>query len=233
LEITRVARGALRSVALDLTPQARQDLTDGLKLACLSPDTDTWRKTAEQMLEDGCRVTDLIDIYIPSVARRLGDDWVADRAGFAQVTLGCARLGLLLGWADDRLDDLDLAPTMQHGKVCLTAPEGGQHRLGQQVFMTQLLRSGVTAHLLDASETMEDADVVMISASGQEDATDLRSAVDRARSLGPSPVVILGGGAVELTRALCMAAGADLVTNDLDQALSACRSHAQATRLGR
>lgn len=202
----------------------------GLRRACLSTQGDAWREMAERMIADGCRPTDLIDVYIPAVARQLGDDWVEDRAGFGQVTLGCARLGSLLGWADDLLDDLDLAPSVAHGKICLTAPEGGQHRLGQQVFMAQLLRCGVAAHHLEATETVDDADVVMISASGQEDAGALSAAVARARTLGPAPVVILGGGAVELTRPLCLAAGADLVTNDLDQALSKCRAHAHAAR---
>ena len=38
----------------------------------------------------------IIDHYIPETARRLGADWVADRLGFADVTIGSAKLQSML-----------------------------------------------------------------------------------------------------------------------------------------
>ncbi|CTQ48010.1 hypothetical protein [Jannaschia donghaensis] len=220
----------MRKIAIDLEPQARHDMVLRLSTAVVSPDPDTWRQVVTAMIDDGCRLVDLIDVYVPAVARRLGADWVTDRSGFAHVTIGSARLRDILNWADQQLDDLDLAPDLPHGRIYLVRPVGGQHRLGQQVFAAQLLRHGVAAQILRDDATVSDADIVMISASGQESLATLRATVERARNLGPAPRVLLGGGGLELAKSRCMAAGADVVTNDLDLALSECRNPDRRTR---
>lgn len=229
-KIARVARDALRSIAFDHAPQAQHAWIRQLAQAVVSPRGDAWRQAASEMLAAGCSASDLIDIYIPAVARGLGADWVSDDRGFAQVTLGCTRLRVLLTWADARLDDYELDPMMAHGRVCLIAPEGGQHPLGQQVFLAQLLRHGVAAQIVTDPGRVRDADVVMISASGQEETATLRATVRAARAMGPDVRVLLGGGAVELARVRCDSAGADLVTNDLDVAISTCRTQSQTLR---
>lgn len=228
--IARVARDALRTIAFDFAPQVQHDRVRRLTQAVVSPRADAWRQVASDMMASGCSASDLIDTYLPAVARGLGADWVADNRGFAQVTLGCARLRLLLDWADARLDEHEIEPMMAHGRVCLIAPEGGQHRLGPQVFLTQLLRNGVAAEIVTDPGQVRDAMVVMISASGQEDAATLRATVRAARAMGPDVRVLLGGGAVEVARTRCDDAGADLVTNDLDIALSACRTQMHSLR---
>ncbi|SDZ48082.1 Methanogenic corrinoid protein MtbC1 [Jannaschia faecimaris] len=232
-EIARVARGALQAIALDLMPLAQQDHVQRLTGAVLSPRQDAWRNVGLAMIDAGCRPADIIDIYIPATARRLGDDWLDDAASFADVTLGCVRLRSLLTWADDMLDELDVMPSITHGQVYLLTPEGAQHRLGQHVFMAQLLRHGVAARIVSDPAEVSDADIVMISASGADTQQALIDTVNCARRIGRDPFVILGGGAVEIDRGRCKGAGADLVTNDLDIALSECRARGHPLRLRR
>lgn len=227
-EVSHVAWGAMHRIARSRPPQVRDDFRGELMRAVLSARGDAWRDTVARMRDAGCALPDVIDLYVPAVARDLGADWVGDRAGFAQVTLGCTRLRRLLAWADLELDDLDFAPSVPHGHVVLITPAGGQHRLGQQLFAAQLMRRGVAARIAGDGEVVRGADVVMISASGQEDTALLRATVARARAMGPAPFVILGGGAVDLARATCLAAGADLVTTALDAAIAVCRERAGA-----
>ena len=228
-----MAREALRSVAVEPAPGVEGARIGELVEAVIAPRADAWRAVADRMLLDGCRAVEFLDTYIPAAAARLGTDWVEDRAGFAQVTLGCARLDALLIWADTMLDEFDEAPAAPQGRVCLIVPAGAQHRLGRHVFAAQLLRRGIAARTLHEGDSVDDADVVMISASGAETTELLRATVAQARTMGPDPVVILGGGAVRIARPRCDAAGADIVSDDIDLAVAHCRMPAPVARIGR
>lgn len=202
----------------DLHPEHAQRLVD----AIVSSDPTEWRHAAESLLADGLPAVDLVDLYIPEIARRLGADWSEDRTGFAQVTIGCARLGQLVKWAEMRIPEIQIAAPLDHGQICLVCASGGQHNLGLMVLASQLRRRGVFVATVADGDLLPMADVVMISASGQEDLETLRKTVQRARDLKTNPRVILGGSAVMLDPDRCAAAGADTVTLDLDFAVTLC-----------
>jgi hypothetical protein len=87
---------------------------------------------------------DLVDSYFPAVARLLGCDWAEDRAGWAEVTIGLARLQSLvhqigLGW--------DGSTAVDGASVLIVLPEGEQHSFGAQVLAGQLRRQGISVHL--------------------------------------------------------------------------------------
>ncbi|WP_179380794.1 hypothetical protein [Jannaschia marina] len=227
-ELAAVAGRALSQVALTRSAATRAAQVERLYRAVLSPDMEAWRGAGVTLLGAGVPVFALIDDLIPAVAARLGDDWVSDAARFADVTLGCARLTQLLGWAETRISAADLGPPLAIGPIYLIRPAGAQHLLGQRVLASRLGRMGVVARALSDTAGAGDAAGVLISASGCESVGDLRATVARARSLGPAPFVAIGGGAVTLAPETCTAAGADRVTCDLSAVIDGCLSRDRA-----
>jgi MerR family transcriptional regulator, light-induced transcriptional regulator len=186
-----------------------------------------------RMAQMGITPEEIADDYIPAVARQMGDLWCQDQIGFAAVTIGAARLqGLLreLGaeWRADGIADAGAATIL----VMVTAD--AQHTLGASVLAGQLRRRGLSVRLAlgagpeDVGQLLWNLpiDAVFLSGSLGESLESLRRVVDavRAAALAPLPVVI--GGAVLMDGALPSEikalTGADLVTCDLDEALTLC-----------
>jgi MerR family transcriptional regulator, light-induced transcriptional regulator len=171
----------------------------------------------------------LADIYIPEAARRLGLYWEEDKVTFADVTIGVARLQAILrdisaDWAADDKTDGGLG-----GAVLLLLAEKEHHTLGPLVLTGQLRRRGVSVCLQLASadskwkfllhERHFDGVIISVGWEGKLSATE--SLIKTLKQLTKGKLPIAVGGAV-LTRNSdtieCI--GADIVTNDLDKALT-------------
>jgi hypothetical protein len=173
--------------------------------------------------------TDLVEIYFPEAARALGCDWAADRASWADVSIGIARMQGVVhevgrGWCENAV------PHPSSPTALLLLPEGEQHSFGPLLLLHQLRRRGVSVQLKIAARPADlpgiladrSFDYALISVGCEARlglAADLVSAV-KAGTAGGTPVAV--GGAV-LDRPVNVAAmtGADLVTNDLDDLLVA------------
>jgi MerR family transcriptional regulator, light-induced transcriptional regulator len=175
-------------------------------------------------------VVALADQYIPAAARCMGLAWLEDRMSWADVSLGSARLQVVLrdigsGWS------ADLAELPHGGSVLLVVPAHEQHTLGAMVLVGQLRRLGVSVCLRMAPDRSELRQVlqagrfdgVMISAACHETLETAEALVATIRHLGHGNAPVILGGAivgrpgVEVT---CM--GADAVTSDLFAALQVC-----------
>lgn len=169
----------------------------------------------------------LADVYIPEVARRLGEAWEADCVSFAQVTMGVARLQAILreigaAWSADAAG--------HHGGPTLLfiLPAGEQHTLGAMVMAGRLRRSGISICLRIAPNPAELAhlatirafDGALISVACHERLEVCRKLVTTLKhaTKGALPVA-LGGAVLELGGSEFDMAGADVVTNDIDHAL--------------
>ena len=111
----------------------------------------------------------LADVYIPHVARLLGREWEEDSLSFAQVTMGVARLQMLLrevsaDWSADECQLLTsraqpglgggaraVAARVGHyprdTAVLVLVPGDEQHTLGPMVLTSQLRRMGISVCL--------------------------------------------------------------------------------------
>ncbi|NUB43583.1 hypothetical protein GEU84_004235 [Fertoebacter nigrum] len=172
-------------------------------------------------------VATLADHYIPAAARCLGQDWTDDKASFAEVSIGTARLQAILrdigsGWSADE-DGARDGPT-----VLLLVPEHEQHTLGAMVVMGRLRRAGVSVCLRTGADfaSLRDLfaqrgfDAALISLPCAERVALGTKLVKTLKELTRNALPVAAGGAVLLQdedALTCL--GADIVTNDLETAL--------------
>lgn len=177
----------------------------------------------------------LADLYIPALARMLGEDWNDDRLTFAEVSIGSVRLQSMLRdlgtawWADAARHD------SEGGTLLLAVPAGEQHTLGAMVLLGQLRRLGVSVRLA-LGERREDlkailrttrCDGIFVSVSCTNRLAEVRGLVEALRGACRQETPLIAGGSalqagVLTARELAEVVGADAATNDLQAALSHC-----------
>ncbi len=180
---------------------------------------------------------DLVDSYFPAVARQLGCDWAEDRAGWAEVTIGMARLQSLvhqigLDWDGSTAADAE--------SVLVILPEGEQHSFGVQVMAGQLRRQGVSVHLqigprpaaLRSLVQERHYDCALISV-GSEDRLDASRKLVKTLKDGSNGRlwVAIGGAVLERGADVLGLTGADIATNDPAEALGGAALAAERQRL--
>ncbi|MFD0858466.1 cobalamin B12-binding domain-containing protein [Roseovarius aquimarinus] len=212
-------------------PDARN--IDMLFDAAISDDPLACSVVAHRMIEDGVLPEYICDVYIPAIARRMGDDWCEDEASFSLVTIGTSRMQFLLREiGPGRSDDRRWNANGDQASVLLLLSRDANHTLGVMVLAGQLRRLGFSVKLSigesteDLIETMLDLefDAVFVSACMTDDLEDLREVVQeiKANSKTPPPI-ILGGVVVEKDGNALHVTGVDKITNKLEEALSFCK----------
>ncbi len=181
---------------------------------------------AQKLHASGVSYEEIIDRYIPSVARILGDYWCEDQLGFAEVTVASAQLQGLVHKLHQKCRTKTGTQT-----ALLIVPEGTYHTLGAIVLSSQLERAGVDITLaLDQSAgklarivQTSAYDTVLISASGAIAPASIRDLVGQLRpNLMQDVPIVLGGGITEANSKLERATGVDCVLNDAASALEVC-----------
>lgn len=194
---------------------------------------ESYRAVARQMLAMGVTAESIVDEYIPSVARKMGEEWSDDKSSFAEVTIGGTRLQSLLRelagvWsADGAAGRAD-----RNAAVIVALPQHAQHTLGASVLATRLRRYGLSVRLVmkvapatfDRMLQNGTYAAVFISASLGDSMDEIRAlsvtVKNRTRS-DPLPVV-LGGTIIEDDVDLLKRTGVDFATLDTDEAISFC-----------
>ena len=194
-------------------------------------DPEVRRALLERMRRAGVSAESICDIYIPEVARRLGDAWCVDEVSFADVTIQSARLqsmlrDLELSWRYETTFDPN-APS-----VLMIVRRDEYHTLGAMVASSHLRRKGVYVRLSMGQSLDEIGDLVrnsafdcvMISSSACEKLESVRKLVKTIRTNvdGNLPIVV-GGSAVSNEKDTKNLTGADHVTSDPEEALRLCR----------
>ena len=195
--------------------------------AAAAGDRDRFGETVAEMRRSRISPRAIIDSYVPEAARRLGEDWVADRRGFAEVTIGCSALQSLVRTLSIDCDPATPAETL--AEVLLAVPAGEDHTLGAVVAASWLRRNGASVALVlqpGADRLCEIAaaggyDLVMLSWGNAESLDKLAAIVKQIRAALPRGTpVIVGGSVIGRVDGIETATGADLATNDLELALS-------------
>jgi MerR family transcriptional regulator, light-induced transcriptional regulator len=231
-----VALLAARRSAADMV--LRADLLAGLVASSTAETDEPLTVFLRELVRQKISVSAVSDLYIPAAAAQLGEDWMDDRIGFAEVTLATARLQSMLraisaSWSADRAD------AAADPCVLLCVAPGEQHTLGALVLLGQLRRSGISVRLAlgpDAAElsaifAATRMDGVLISASGSARLAQLCRFVQTLRALGPQGLrIVIGGGVIGQGNDVAALVGADAAVSDIGQALSACgvRNRAEA-----
>lgn len=200
-----------------------------LRTAVLSPGMNACVSACSRILRAGISEADIIDRYIPAVARSLGQDWAEDHITFAATTMGAARLQWLAGEVETAMAQVvndGLAPG-----VLVVVPRGEHHTLGAIILSSQLRRRGMCVRLLlDAhpgtfGKHTEDPsfEATLVSTSSKIQMPELRSLVTASRlAMRQGSPVLIGGLIADAHLDLPEASGADHVAKGADEALRLC-----------
>ncbi len=216
---------SLASRALDVLAAARragrpaEAWIDALAEAATAPDAGARTEVAGQMRAAGITPEEISDLYIPAVARRLGEAWCDDRMSFADVSIGSARLQAML--RDVRLSPAR-DPVDETGAPMVMLLADSYHTLGAMVLTGQLRRAGASVRLIQGRSEAEldrvvrasGVDAILLSVARGDEFAAAARLVARLRALtGGRVPLIVGGGILELGAAAALAAtGADHAT---------------------
>jgi len=235
------ALGTIASRRMSAASLLSEKFVSDLDAAARSIESDRRRAVVAAMRDAGIGREDIVDFYIPEVARRMGVEWCEDGMSFADVTIGVARLqGLLREIGSDWLDGAGLTRESPGVAVVVTADEF--HTLGSMVLCSQLARLGVSVRLV-VGRSQEEVlggvadghfDAIFISAASGRRLATLRKLVENIREASDRPTpIIIGGPIVAREDDVKTKTGADHVTTDPTEALAACGlkiSHSGARR---
>jgi len=229
-EISKLALLAISGLASKPT-RTSESLGRYLHLFCaslLENEGGLHHSMVRRMQEDGVKTNDIIDYIVPETARRLGEYWFADEIGFADVTIGTARLQQIVrGLAAHQTD----RRRASRGPVLMVLPHSEDHTLGSVVAGDQIRRIGydvdtaVDYNVGALIDQIRHQSYVMIgiSASGPrslaytaELVTEIRTSVSRF-----TPVV-LGGAVLNSDLDLIGITGACHTAHDVRTALMKC-----------
>lgn len=173
---------------------------------------------------------EIIDYYIPEAARAIGEKWVDNSLGFADVTIASVRLQSLLTEVEF------LRPETSPGfdlpiDVLVVVGEHEQHTLGAFVIAAQLRRRGAIVETLCGEPEKEirrrilmaHYDAVLFSSSRTQDLDSIAGTVSYVRDMtAEAPVFALGGIVLGKVGNIQRRTGMDLVSNDVDKLVSFC-----------
>ncbi len=203
-----------------------------LHKAALNPDPASCKEAVDHALSMGISDVDLADIYIPTLARQMGDMWCEDEMSFASVTIGVSRLQAMLrllgpNWSGDSAGQDDTPG------VILIVLQEVYHTLGAIVLSGQLRRKGISVKLVLGGKPKDIAEricrtkyqSVFISSSRGETLESIRRLVDTVRASTKTPPPIVVGGTileVETQENVTALTGADYATAIPEEALRFC-----------
>ncbi|MXQ09779.1 hypothetical protein GQ651_18180 [Alphaproteobacteria bacterium GH1-50] len=202
-----------------------------LRTGVLGRTTEQREDAISDLMGSGLKLNELIDLYIPEVARRLGEEWCTDQTSFADVTIGAARLQ---GMLRDLLQDVYRKhPPKDTGGIAVAVLAGESHTLGAMIITAQLRRLGVSVRLVLSLDLEEAAlnlagedrfDAIMISASHVESLVQVGKFVEKLRQKTNRSIPIVVGGPVMGTgKDVKAVTGADFATSDVVEALRLCQ----------
>lgn len=211
-------------------PEIQRSVVLQIASAALNADRFEAEEALLTCLESGLSAEELIDTYIPHVARLLGDAWCEDLMGFAEVTIGVARLQGHVRMLDMRTHRPKIDAIKQPSVLLAVAPEC-YHTLGPMIALSQFRRLGASVRLLltHSSDDLLDAmnseayDLVALTATAHEKLDTLRDFVDIIRQTrDTAPPVVVGGSILDVEPETHILVGADHAARTPEEAYTLC-----------
>lgn len=247
-----VRRFAMRVVSeVARASDARQQLVDPILLRlvvryALDGDTGLLNEIHAVMQQRRFHPTDMMDVYLPQAVQQIGTAWHNDDIDILHASMAFSRIQDVLrelarAWVSDRIGrDSD-------GRILVVLPNCEQHTLGAMFVTNQLRRKGVSVKVALAASSGKVASLieehcfsgVFVSVSNPTSVRPCGALIREFRrgASGKLPVV-LGGSLVSAAKddnemgRIARATGADIVTNDVGQALKHCGIRQMAVASG-
>lgn len=169
---------------------------------------------------------DLILHCVPVAANLLGQRWMCNELGFAQVTVGSARL---FGLCHSRTEDWQVDSKPETGlSILLATIEVEDHMIGTAVLAYRLRRAGHSVRIktrASAKDLLELLDVgnfdgLLLSCAQIRSLENIGEAVKELKTRGCVQVpIVLGGAVLHETDGIKEKTGVTLATNDMNAAL--------------
>ncbi|NCO86631.1 MAG: cobalamin B12-binding domain-containing protein [Rhodobacterales bacterium] len=233
--VETLAERALKVVATHKGPRlADPKIVARLVAVATSRERAGFGPAVAEIQRQGIRCEEIADLYVPAVARALGEAWVDDGMGFAMVTIGCSRLHALLRDLGPEWRADSMAPANAPSVLVLACADA-QHTLGATLLTGQLRRRGLSVRILvdaqgsDVAEVLRKAhfDGVLISVAAGDPLEVARKLVATVRRApAPVPPVVIGGSILGSRHVdvndILRITGATMATNVASEALDHC-----------
>lgn len=203
-----------------------------LALACeraMARNHADWSRFASEKISPRYGKRQLLEVFVPQVAREIGRRWEEDDASFAEVTLAGARLQSLAMASGDAYAGRPAAwlGKPAESKAFFIVPEQENHRIGGIVAArrAQSLGLDICLSLGDRYDALleqirrEDARVFGVSVGSRRMLAPARDLIRRLRDDVADCTVVLGGHILELVSDREETSDADLATNNLEEAV--------------
>lgn len=199
--------------------------------AFLSADDMQRHGMIDALIKRGASKNDIIHSIVPSAARKIGEMWVRDEVSFAEVTISSARLQDLVRKFSEHSPLPPPGVTIPLGSnVLVVVPKEENHTMGAFVAADQLRRSGLWVHMalgqtaneIARSISSNNFAMVGISSASRRMVGPVSEIVSAIRLVSPKAQIALGGNIVNLVDGLKDLTGADIVTTNTREAVSAC-----------
>ncbi len=233
---TSVADLASRAIAVLAERRGDRDvplserLLEMLIQAAMNPDDEALSGVVTDMVHSGISEHEIVSLYVPEAARWLGQQWCEDGLGFAEVTIGSARLQQVvrkLSPEPRRTASLNGADV----SVLVVVMPNEHHTLGAVVLASQFRLMGVSVRLVLGEDKQsilramasESYDGVFFSTSSEERLDELRGFIEKSRKLVSKALpIVVGGAAIRQGLDLKGLTGADHACSDAKEALEVC-----------
>lgn len=183
-----------------------------------------------RLMAAGVSAEQVVDIYVPRAARWIGEEWVADRLEFSEVTVGASRLQELVR-AFGAQHDAGSATVRLGQSILMIVPASENHTMGACLAATQFRRYGVWVHLALGQNAQEIAHTVRsapfsmvgVSCASPRSVREIKAIVRSVRENDPmSAPVVLGGNVENIVDDLKDATGVDHVCSNTRKAMALC-----------
>lgn len=180
-------------------------------------------------------------LFLETIARLLGKQWVSDDCDFIDVTIGSARLQELAIALSADLQELSLSPDAP--TALILTPFGEQHTLVPHLIGLLFTSLGWSSKVLEPSATrtgalaraLEDADIVCIGWSNVRLANEFKRLVQDVRRLRKEPrlPLVVGGAAALESVDFLVGLGIDCICDSVYSAVKICDSYYELERISR
>lgn len=230
-----LVEAALKSVASkkkEKSPTTLNEWVDLLGVEIMSDSETSHLSVISSLMATGVSSEEVYQVYVPAVARRIGEWWVQDKVTFVQVTVGAGRLQALFQNSDQAFSGRWLDRTVPLGQsILVVLPETEDHTLGAFVAADQFRRHGIWVRVairLEPEEILKVAEEGRFAMIGFSLATG--RSIDSAKylikilreGLDHCPPIVIGGRYVSDSATVEAQTGADFAVRSVREAIQKC-----------
>ena len=120
---------------------------DNLYFSITSKSLKTNEKLIDKLIKCGRSIELILDSYLPTIAKRLGEDWVADEISFSNVTIALGKIQFL----NSKFEPLYISflnSAYYKTKTLIIIPKGEDHTYGGIAATRKLRGMGIDAFLI-------------------------------------------------------------------------------------